>query len=318
MGNFASTSLPKTEFGSSTTAEQVVTKRGTELKGKNVLITGASAGIGAETARVLAQKGATVYMGCRNAEKTQGVIDKIVKSTGNEDIHIIVMDLADLESVRNAAAEFKAKDIPLHILINNAGIMACPYSTTKDGFEMQIGTNHFGHFVLTNELRDSLRRGGPGARVVVLSSRAHHSGGVDLNDINWETRSYDRTGAYAQSKSANILFAVELNRQFAEEGAGVTVNAVHPGVIDTELSRHWGMAQFFYSIAKPFLKSIPQGAATTVYCAVAEELDGVGGKYFADCNEAPAKVYAVDPEIAKKFWTASFELMQQRVAKSKL
>jgi len=290
-------------FGSSSTAEEVA--RDIKLDGKNVIVTGANVGLGKETSRVLAKMNANVYLACRDSGKGNAVVEEIKQATSNQNIFFVELDLNSLESIRNFAKTFNEKQIPLHILINNAGVMACPAGKTVDGFETQIGVNHFGHFLLTNLLLESLKRGTP-SRVVVVSSLAHKRGHIDFEDINWEKRSYSAMGAYGQSKLSNILFAREFNKRYSAEG--IKAFSLHPGVIPTELSRHMigpvGKA-IFGVIGKAFLKTIPQGSATTLYCATAPEVEDKGGLYFADCQVANSPNKEITDEIALQLWELS-------------
>jgi len=288
------------KYGSSTTAEEVLLD--VDLKGKYILITGANTGIGRETARALAAKGAIVYLGCRDQKRGKEAEEAIRKETGSNEIHFLELDLGSLDSVRKAASTYIEKKIPLHILINNAGVMATPYRKTTDGFEYQIGINHFGHFLLTTLLLDLIKASAP-AKVVVVSSQAHLHGKLNFDDIHSE-KNYSSWGAYGQSKLANILFASELNRRL--EGTNVTANSLHPGVIKTELVRDTTLGQIFTVVGGLFLKSIPQGAATTVY--VATKVEG-GGRYYADCDVLQPSIAAQDVEAAKKLWELSEKLV---------
>jgi len=260
--------------------------------------------------------GAHVVMACRNMEKGEDAKTEIETKVEGAKLTLLGLDLADLQSVEEFVDNFNALNIPLHILINNAGIMAMPYRETADGFEMQFGTNHLGHFHLTTLLKPKLIEGQP-ARVVVLSSVAHSFEGIHWKDISgkgtWYTGStLSKWKAYGQSKTANLLFAVELNRRMHTEGLNITANAVHPGVIKTELFREVrGISGFVTSLGSFFYKTVPQGAATTVYVATAPELEGIGGKYFADCNEASAKAYATNPRYAGRLWNLSEEMIQK-------
>jgi len=291
-------------FGSSTTATEVV--QSVDLKGKVAFVTGANTGIGKETARALASKGATVFLACRDIQKAEAVAKEIKDSTKNEEVHVIQLDLSSLESVRACAQEFSSKNFPIHMLINNAGVMAVTSrKQTKDGFELQFGTNHLGHFLLTQLLLDRVKEGAP-SRIVNVSSRAHLRGHINFDDLQSE-KSYSPWGAYSQSKLANVLHASELNRRLA--GTGVTTNSLHPGVIPTELGRNNFLADLFYKAGSLFMKSIEQGAATTVYAAVSPQLEGVGGKYFVDCNEEEPIAEARDEAVASRLWEVSESLV---------
>jgi len=302
-----------TGFNKNSTAIQVA--RDIRLDGKNVIVTGANTGLGKETARVLAKMGAHVIIACRDVQKGEQAKKEIEDNDQNAKVTVIKLDLTDLDSIESFVREFEALDIPLHILINNAGVMAISnYTETKNGFEMQFGTNHLGHFHLTTLLLPKLKEGQP-SRVVVLSSTAHKMGGIRFEDISgkgtWYRGFMGGWNAYAQSKSANALFAVELNRRMHQEGLRITCNAVHPGVIQTELSRQMSkFSRMMFSLGAPFYKTIPQGAATTVYVATAPELDGIGGKYFEDVNETFPKEWVTNPSYAKQLWTISEDMIK--------
>lgn len=291
-------------FGAHTTAEQAA--RDVDLHGKNVIVTGANGGIGLETVRVLAKHGANVVIASRDATRAQQALQTIKTSNPEAQVEVMQLDLASLASVREFAEQYKRLNRPLHILINNAGIMACSYAKTVDGYESQFATNHLGHFLLTNLLIDELERGAP-SRVVSVSSKAHQMSGMDFDNLLSE-KSYGAWAAYSRSKSANILFAVELNKRFASRG--IYANALHPGMIKTDLWKHTK----FEVLAKVGTvigtnKHVSQGAATSVYIATAPELEKVGGKYFDNCNEVTAKSYATDPENARRLWDASLVLV---------
>lgn len=298
------------------TAEEVIA--GLDLRGRTMLVTGVSSGLGAESARVLAKAGATVVGAARDLEKARTAL-------GGANVELGALDLTSLASVRAFASWFDARHAKLDVLMNNAGIMACPLGRTSDGFELQFGTNHLGHFLLAGLLAPKLVAG-TRSRVVSLSSRGHLLAGVDLDDPNFERTSYDAWQAYGRSKSANVLFAVELDRRLSARG--VRVNAVHPGGIMTELGRHLtsemrsAMAARFASRGPIQFKQVPHGAATQVWAAVSPELEGVGGRYLEDVRIAnPSEgendpfgyaAHAVDPEIASRLWTLSESLVCQK------
>ncbi|XP_073844811.1 retinol dehydrogenase 13-like [Musca autumnalis] len=279
----------------------------TKADGKVVIVTGSNTGIGKETVRELAKRGATVYMACRDMKKCEEAREEIVLETRNKYVYCRECDLASLESIRKFAETFKAEQKRLDILINNAGVMRCPRSLTKEGFELQLGVNHMGHFLLTNLLLDELKKAAP-SRIVVLSSVAHTRGEINVGDLNSE-KSYDEGKAYNQSKLANVLFTRELGRRL--EGTGVTVNALHPGVVDTELFRHMGFFNSFFAslifkpLSWPFLKSPKNGAQTTLYAALDEDLATVSGKYFSDCAIKDVAPQAKDDALAKWLWAVS-------------
>uniref|UniRef100_A0A6B2LBY6 Uncharacterized protein n=1 Tax=Arcella intermedia TaxID=1963864 RepID=A0A6B2LBY6_9EUKA len=278
------------------------------MDGKVVLITGANTGIGKETARVLAKAGATVYMICRDAKRGGEARAHILQELGEKASERVVMmqcDLGSLESIQNFALAWREVDLPIDILINNAGIMACPKSTTVDGFETQFGVNHLGHFLLTNLLIPYLKRSGK-ARVVSVSSMAHKASGIRF-DVCGKTDVYDEFfghwTAYGISKTANILFALELDKRYKD--AGIRSNALHPGTIATELGRNNMGASLFYTVGSLFCKSVPEGAATSVLVAVAPQLDDVGGYYFSDCNITPQSAHAANLADAQRLWEES-------------
>ncbi|XP_037944634.1 retinol dehydrogenase 13-like [Teleopsis dalmanni] len=279
----------------------------TSADGKVFIVTGANTGIGKETVRDLAHRGATVYMACRDMKKCEEARDEIVLETYNKNIFCRECDLSSLGSIKNFVDKFKKEQDKLDVLINNAGVMRCPRSLTKDGFEMQLGVNHLGHFYLTNLLLDLLKNSAP-SRIVVVSSLAHVRGEICVGDLNSE-KSYDEGKAYSQSKLANILFTRELSKKL--EGTGVTVNALHPGVVDTELFRHMGFFNNFFArlIVKPlfwpFIKNARNGAQTTLYAALDPELEKVTGKYFSDCNLKNVAPAAEDEAVGKWLWSVS-------------
>eukprot|EP01098_Paradermamoeba_levis_P004816 TRINITY_DN2062_c0_g1_i1.p1 TRINITY_DN2062_c0_g1~~TRINITY_DN2062_c0_g1_i1.p1 ORF type:complete len:307 (+),score=84.06 TRINITY_DN2062_c0_g1_i1:61-981(+) len=287
-------------FNGSTTAEEVAGD--INLKGKNALVTGANTGIGKETARVLAKQGATVFLACRDREKCQAVEEEIKRTTQNQEVYSLSLDLGDLASVRACAQEFNSKNLPLHLLINNAGMVAGNLRTvTKDGFEATMGVNHFGPFLFTNLLLDRIKEAAP-SRIVVVSSEAHRRGIINFNDINWE-QSYSIFSAYAQSKLANVLFANELSKRL--EGSGVTVNSLHPGVVKTDLGRNSWISSLFFTVGSVFMKNTEQGAATSVFLAVSPQVEKTTATYFADCNPYPVAEVANDKQAQVTLWELS-------------
>jgi NAD(P)-dependent dehydrogenase (short-subunit alcohol dehydrogenase family) len=307
-------------FGAETTASEVA--EGIDLRGKVALVTGGSSGLGQETARVLAAHGAHVILTARDVPKGESVAVGIRASTGNERVEVEQLELGSLENVRAFARRFLGRHPALHILVNNAGVMACPPAKTADGFELQFGSNHLGHFLTTYLLAPALRRGAP-SRVVSVSSRGHHMSPVVFEDIQFERRPYDKWLAYGQSKTANVLFAVGIERRLGARG--VHANALHPGGIMTELSRHlqgedWEFLQTRTRGMK--FKTVEAGAATSVFAATAPELEGRGGLYLEDChvaavNDAPdaldgVKSYALDPGNADRLWEVSEKLVGER------
>ena len=305
----------RTSFGKETTADDVL--EGIDLTGKFILVTGASGGIGAETARALAAAGASVTLAARNVSKAEGVAVEIRTSTGNPAVDVLELVLDQPDRVREAAKVYLAGHDKLHLLINNAGVMACPLERTAAGWEMQFATNHLGHFLFTCLLAPILRAAAP-ARIVNVSSAGHRFSGIVFDDIHYEKRPYDKWEAYGQSKTANVLFSVELDRRLGADG--VHAYAIHPGMIMTELARHMSqddlkeLGRRRPAGAKLEVKSIPAGAATSVYAATAPELEGRGGLYLEDCDVAGQKTpgseigvseYALDPELARRLWTVS-------------
>jgi NAD(P)-dependent dehydrogenase (short-subunit alcohol dehydrogenase family) len=304
-----------TPFGFESTAAEVVA--GIDLRGKRAIVTGSSSGIGVETARALAAAGAEVTLAVRKTEAGARTAADITATTGSAAVRVAEIELAEPRSVAAFVADWAG---PLDILINNAGVMAIPdLRLTARGWEMQFATNHLGHFALAVGLHDELAAAGEGARIVSLSSRGHLRSPVIFEDINFASRPYDPMLAYGQSKTANVLFAVEASRRWA--GERITANAVHPGAIATTgLSRYLDsdVLEQIKSSGDYRYKTAEQGAATSVLVATAPQLDGIGGRYFEDCNEAPVvdpavagstgtgvAVYALDPESAKRLWELS-------------
>ncbi|XP_061650683.1 retinol dehydrogenase 12 isoform X1 [Phyllopteryx taeniolatus] len=277
----------------------------TRLDGKTVLITGANTGIGKETALDLATRGARVVMACRNVDKGEEAAASIRAAYAQAQVEVRELDLADTCSIRSFAHHFLRDFTHLHVLINNAGVMMCPYTKTNDGFEVHIGVNHLGHFLLTSMLVDLLKRSAP-ARIVVVSSLAHNFGWIRFHDLHSQG-SYNSGLAYCQSKLANVLFARELARRL--KGSNVTVNSVHPGTVNSDLTRHSTLMMIFFSVFSVFLKTPREGAQTTVYCAVAEELHSISGKHFSDCTPAFVAPQGRSDEAARRLWDTSCELL---------
>ncbi|KAI4898066.1 hypothetical protein NFI96_018069 [Prochilodus magdalenae] len=283
-----------------------------KIPGKTVVITGANAGIGKETARELAKRGGRIIMGCRDMEKCEAAAREIRGSTLNPHVYARHIDLASMKSIRSFAKMINQEEKRVDILINNAAVMRCPPGKTEDGFDMQLGVNYLGHFLLTNLLLDKMRDSAP-SRVINLSSLAHIVGDIDFTDLNWDRKKFDTKKAYCQSKLAIVLFTRELARRL--EGTGVTVNALHPGVVATELGRHTGMhqSQFSSTVLSPFfyllIKSPELGAQPSVYLAVAEELEGVTGCYYDVLTEKEPAPKALDQEVAVKLWDISASLV---------
>jgi NAD(P)-dependent dehydrogenase (short-subunit alcohol dehydrogenase family) len=312
-----STALITTPFGPTSTAAEVIA--GTDLTGKRAVVTGASSGIGQETARVLAGAGAEVTLAVRDTAAGEKAAAQIAGSADRQNVRVARLDLADRASVGEFVSGWTG---PLHILVNNAGIMATPEQRTPEGWELQFATNHLGHFALATGLHPFLTAAG-GARVVAVSSVGHVNGEVLFDDVNFEHHPYDPWAAYSQSKTANVLFAVEAARRWA--GDGIAVNALNPGrIASTGLIRHVDPAALAPRSFDPAgstgvsAKDIPQGAATSVLLAASPLLAGVTGRYFEDCQEAAPFVpgirrgvagYALDPVKAARLWQLSLDLL---------
>jgi len=304
-----------TPFTAESTAAEVV--KGIDLTGRRVIVTGGASGIGVETARVLAGAGAEVTLAVRNAQAGQATAEDIVATTGNRQILVAPLDLSDQGSVAAFVAGWEG---PLDILVNNAGMMASPEMRTSQGWEMQFATNHLGHFALATGLHSALAAA-DSARVVSVSSSAHHRSPVVFEDIHFRTRPYEPWSAYGQSKTANVLFAVEATRRWADDG--ITVNALMPGGIRTNLQRYISDEELERLRAAAGgadlkWKTPEQGAATSVLVATSPLLDGIGGRYFEDCNEAEVgqlgarngvAAYALDPEAAARLWQVSLDTL---------
>lgn len=308
-----------------------------ELDGKTALITGASSGLGAETAYALASKGCDLILLARDANKLQIQAERIKADFCGVNITSYLCDLADLNAIKACAETINKNTAKIDIMINNAGIMACPLMQTSQGLEMQFGVNHLGHFYLTQLLSDLLLAAAP-ARLVVLSSGGHKYGCIDLDDPNWQQREYDKWLAYGAAKTANALFAYEFNKRFAP--LGVNANAVHPGVIFTELARHL-TAEDYEMLSgssdskgkdgeemqgrrgKLIIKPVEAGAATSVWAATHPDLEGRGGLYLEDCHvatEANADDqnqgyfdYIMNDELAKQLWQRSEKMIADLV-----
>ncbi|MBL8554165.1 MAG: SDR family NAD(P)-dependent oxidoreductase [Phenylobacterium sp.] len=313
-------------FGARSTAREVVADH--DLTGAAAIVTGAASGIGVETARALAEAGADVMLAVRNTDAGQAVADEI-NAAGKGRVSVGRVDLSDLASVGAFATAWGDK--PLDILVNNAGVMACPLTYTPQDLEMQVGTNHFGHFLLSMLLARGLMNAadeGRGSRLVSLSSIGHRRSGVVFDDIHYRSRPYDKWESYGQAKTANALFAVGFNERFAD--LGVTANAVMPGGIMTPLQRHLSreeMIGFGWMDENGKLndrfKTTEQGAATSVWAAVGDELEGVGGLYLENCSqavpwsqEAPFEgvaPHALDAEAAERLWAVSEETTGARL-----
>jgi NAD(P)-dependent dehydrogenase (short-subunit alcohol dehydrogenase family) len=314
-------------FGAKSTTDQVL--EDVKLIGKRVLVTGVSAGLGVETARALASHGAEVVGAARDLVKAEKATEQVrAQASAGGSLQLIELDLASLASVRRCADRLLSARKPFDLIIANAGVMACPKTTTADGFETQFGTNHLGHFLLVNRIASLLK---PNGRLVNLSSAGHRYADVDLEDPNFEHTRYDEWIAYGRSKTANVLFAVEFDRR--HKARGVRATAVHPGGIQTELGRYMtaeARDKMIASInasqgpgAPAFSwKTIPQGAATSVWAACVADAEAVGGHYCEDCHVAEISTtpgirggvqpYALDPKRAQALWEKSEQLVGER------
>jgi NAD(P)-dependent dehydrogenase (short-subunit alcohol dehydrogenase family) len=315
-------------FGATSTTNEVL--EGMDLSGKRVLVTGVSAGLGVETARALAAHGAEVVGAARDLNKAKAATEQVRAQAANGGgLELVGLDLASLASVRGSADALVAAGKPFDLVIANAGVMACPKGTTADGFETQFGTNHLGHFVFVNRIAALMKAG---SRLVNLSSAGHRFADVDLDDPNFERTPYAEFVAYGRSKTANILFAVEFDRRHKADGVRAT--AVHPGVIQTELSRHMkpeDLRQLMDRMNEASLRSggpatayktIPQGAATSVWAGAVAPAGEVGGRYCEDCHVAELTVgpdirygvraYALDPDRARALWAKSESMVGER------
>jgi NAD(P)-dependent dehydrogenase (short-subunit alcohol dehydrogenase family) len=317
-------------FGATSTTDEVLD--GVDLRGKRVLVTGVSAGLGVETARALASHGAEVVGAARDLAKAKSATAEVRADAANGGgLELVELDLASLASVRACAEALVADRRPFDVVIANAGVMRTPFGHTADRFETQFGTNHLGHFVLVNRIASLIA---PGGRLVNLSSSGHRYSDVDLDDPNFERTPYDPTVAYGRSKTANILFAVEFDRRHRSHGVRAT--ALHPGGILTELGRHLQPGELEGTVERinaqltaegrpPFqFKTIPQGAATSVWAAFVAPAEEVGGRYCEDCRVSQVteglispvspgvRRYALDPEHAKALWAKSEEMVGER------
>lgn len=315
-------------FGATSTTDEVL--EGVDLSGKRVLVTGVSAGLGVETARALAAHGAQVVGAARDLAKAErATADVRAGARNGGGLELLELDLASFDSIRAATDKLNKDGRPFDLVIANAGVMAAPFGKTADGFETQFGTNHLGHFLFVNRIAGLMK---PGARLVTLASSGHRMSDVSIDDPNFERTPYDPWVAYGRSKTANILFAVEFDRRHRDRGVRAT--AVHPGGIQTELSRHLdeGAMQALVDRLNRAraaqggpafqFKSIPQGAATTLWAGIVAQADEVGGLYCEDCHvaellsgeqvsdvSAGVRPYALDAESAKALWARSEELV---------
>ena len=317
-------------FGATSTTDEVLS--GVNLQSKRILVTGVSAGLGVETARSLAAHGAEVVGAARDLAKAEAATAQVRKAAAANggSFELVALDLGNLKSVRACAEKLLKKGEPFDVVIANAGVMATPFGNTMDGFETQFGTNHLGHFVLVNRIARLLRAGG---RLINLSSAGHRYSNVDLQDPNFERTPYEPLVAYGRSKTANVLFAVEFDRR--HRGRGIRAAAVHPGVIHTELARHMDPSPLEKIIKQldeqrsaerkgPFRwKSLPQGAATSVWAGGVAPGAEIGGRYCENCHVGKivpddmtisgvsegVRGYALDPKTAEALWTKSEEMV---------
>ncbi|KAF5200285.1 short-chain dehydrogenase TIC 32, chloroplastic-like [Thalictrum thalictroides] len=308
-------------FSSKSTAEQV-TEASPDLGSVTAIITGATSGIGAETARVLAKRGARLVLPARSVKAAEETKSRIVTEFPDTEILVMSLDLSSLNSVRSFVSHFESLNLPLNLLINNAGKFPNDYANSEDGIEMTFATNYLGHFLLTklliNKMIDTAKQTGYQGRIVNVSSSIHTWFSGDgiryLEQINTKRSYYDPTRAYALSKLANVLHTVELAHRLKKMEANVTVNCVHPGVVRTRLTREREgfLTDLVFFLASKLLKSIPQAAATTCYVATHPRLLGVSGKYFADCNETSTSKLATNMNEAARLWIVSEAMTANR------
>ncbi|XP_055603257.1 retinol dehydrogenase 11-like isoform X2 [Uranotaenia lowii] len=276
------------------------------LEPKVVIITGANSGIGKETAIECAKRGAWVYMGCRDVNRMEKARQEILDASGSQNVFALELDLASFESIRKFVRTFLSMERRLHVLINNAGVMACPKDYTKDGFELHFGTNHLGHFLLTNLLLDILKKTAP-SRIITVASLGHKWGRIDKDDINSE-KDYDKWAAYTQSKLCNVLFSRHLAKRL--RGTGVHTYCVHPGTVDTELLRYFNkcLRIFLKPLMWIFFKSPKSGAQTTLFCAMEPSIASHTGKYYSDCKLKEPEPHGKDDAMAEWLWNISEKL----------
>lgn len=334
MGNSASNDDNTSDLNSKSTSDQVAENYGSFAEGKFAVVTGGNGGLGLETARVLASKGSNVVIACRSLKNGEEAVAKLLAENPEAKVSAMQLDLGSFSSIRQFASDYKASGKPLHLLINNAGVMACPRTLTSEGLEMQFGTNYVGHFLLTTLLLDVIKASGTAAvpaRIINLSSIAQFyfspAIGMRLDDLNGE-QTYDAWERYGSSKLATILFTKQLHTLLSQENAPVVTVSVHPGVIsETNLTRHMDLASTLnilskiaprglgtmYSFMVADSKTIKQGAATTLYAALAPEIVKHSGAHFADCHEDTIHVHptANDAKLAQDLWTASESIVNK-------
>jgi NAD(P)-dependent dehydrogenase (short-subunit alcohol dehydrogenase family) len=278
---------------------------GQQLAGKTCLITGATNGIGQVTAVELAKMGAELFLTYRDKARADETVSEIRSRTGNENVHLLEVDLGSQQQIRRAAAEFLATGKPLHVLVNNAGLGNTSRMVTEDGIEMVFAVNHLAYFLLTMLLLERIKQSAP-ARIVNVASEAHRFGTINFDDLGGERR-YRTFGAYGQSKLANILFTYELARRLG--GTGVTVNCLHPGGIASGLWTNNGpVARFVMNVGRLFLKTPEQGAQTTIYLVSSPRVEGVTGKYFSNCKEKTSNKESYDLGVARRLWDVSAQM----------
>ncbi|XP_020371420.2 dehydrogenase/reductase SDR family member on chromosome X [Rhincodon typus] len=282
-------------------------------KGKVAIVTGGAKGIGYETAKHLSRLGMHVIIAGNHKNQGQLSVSRIVQETGNEKVEFMFLELASMQSIQQFVQNFKAKNLLLHVLVNNAAVMLVPQRSTADGFEEHFGVNYLGHFLLTRLLLDTLRESGShdrNARIVTVSSATHYIGELNFNDLQSRLH-YSPYGAYAQSKLALVLFSYELQQRLTAEGSYVTSNVVDPGVVNTDLYKH---TSWLFKLCKSltswlFFKTAAQGASTVIYAAVSPDLEGVGGSYLANGQKTKSADISYDADLQKKLWTQTCKLV---------
>ncbi|XP_044289952.1 WW domain-containing oxidoreductase isoform X1 [Varanus komodoensis] len=308
----------KQKYDGNTTAMEIL--QGRDMSGKVVMITGANSGIGFEMAKSFALHGAHVILACRNMQRASNAVQRILEEWHKAKVEAMTLDLESLQSIREFTAAFKSTNLSLHVLICNAAILGAPWQLTEDGLESTFQVNHLGHFYLIKLLEGVLRRSAP-ARIVMVSSESHRfteikdrSGKLDFNMLSPSKKEYWAMLAYNRSKLCNILLSNELNRRLSPYG--VISNAVHPGnMMYTSIHRNWWVYTVLFTLARPFTKSMQQGAATPVYCAVAPELEGLGGMYFNNCCRCLPSQEAQNEAAAAALWELSEKLVQGRAGR---
>jgi len=300
------------QFGARTTAQQIFDAYKSDLSGKVIIITGPTTGIGVESARILALTKAHIILAARSEQKGRELEKNLKEQTKNEKIEWLPLDLEDLNSVKKFSELFLAKNLPLNYLLLNAGMQTGELQKTPQGFEKTFGVNHVAHFYLTNLLLDKLKASAP-SRIVIVSSSLHTRGVVNFDDLNSEKGKFPGFQVYSNSKLLNALFAKELARKL--EGTKVTVNFLHPGVIKTGLAREMNPVArgMFFFLGGLFFKTVPQGAATSMYCVLSPELENVSGSYFTDCRAKEASETAKDPKIAARLWEVTEKLINDAI-----